>query len=94
MKIPKNLKICGRTFQIILKEKLQDKYSYAGLYNSNYQTILLDKDNHTEKIEQTLFHEITHAINYDYLNDKLTEEEVNNLGNGFYQVLKDNNLLR
>lgn len=64
------------------------------------QQIFLDPSTTRQKKEQTLLHEILHAISWQsglvkILNDdKLEENIINSLSFGLYQVLTDNNFLK
>jgi len=95
MLIPKTVRICGLNYKVTMSENLYLDQGIVGSHNQNTLEILLQ--NHTmdkQKIVQTFFHEIMHAIDSHYLDNKLTEEQVCQIGNGIYQVLADNNLLR
>ena len=96
MKIPKKLKIGNVIYTISqLLEDQKDDYYGSGSYK--YQWIKLDfKQLSKEHLEEVFFHEIIHQI---LVQRKFTEESnneqlVSTLAVGFYQVLKDNNLLR
>ena len=96
MKIPKKIKICGLDYTIELSDKLVEDDNASGQHIPTKLKIKLHVGNyHPQKIEQTFWHEILHAINTNYCGQKeLTEEQVDTFANGFYQVLKDNNLLK
>ena len=88
MKIPKTLKIQGHTFKVqqVDTEELDND---AGEMNLSRGYIKVRKDLPQTQLEQTLFHEILHA-----LNNEMKEEEVEWLAQGIYQVLKDNKLIK
>jgi len=95
MKIPKKLKVCGLDYEIKFEKNMHAIDGLAGEHNANKQTIRLQKDDYCQqRIEQVFIHEILHAIDVQFNNDALEEQEVRRLGNGLYQVLKDNNLLK
>ena len=95
MKIPKKLKICGLDYTIVLLKDLHLDEGLAGQHDGDKQIIRLqNRGYHSQAIEQNFFHEVTHAINSNYLNGKLDEDIVDSISNGIYQVLKDNRLLR
>ena len=64
------------------------------------QKIFLDPNVSAAKTEQTLIHEILHAIWWSYglknseLGDKKEEAIVDSMSQGLYQVLNDNDLLK
>jgi len=94
MKIPKKLKICGLDYKVIFKDDLHQKEGFAGLHRPVEQIIELEKNYHPQTVERNFLHEIVHAINNNYCNGELTENQVNSLANGLYQVLNDNKLLK
>lgn len=88
MKIPKTLKIGGHIYEIefVDGEKINND---CGEQNRARNTIKLRKDLPQSQLEETLIHEVIHA-----LNGGLKEEMVDGMAMGIYQVLKDNNLLK
>jgi hypothetical protein len=46
------------------------------------------------RVEEIFIHEMLHCISYVYNNNSLSEEVVERLTFGLYQVLKDNDLLK
>lgn len=96
MKIPKQLKICGLDYKVILDDDFATKKSFAGEHEPNRLLITLHQgDYNKQKIEQCFIHEIIHAINTHYCgDDELSEDQTEHIANGIYQVLKDNDLLK
>jgi len=94
MKIPNKLKIGAHIYKV----KYEDLDERAG--NNNLGTtyphgnkIFINKRNVAiSQQEQTLFHEILETLNFIY-ELKLEHEKISIIAEGFYQVLKDNNLL-
>lgn len=86
MKIPKSLKIGGHLYTISLvdPEDIQD----CGQQNRSRNTIKIRNDLPQSQLEETLIHEVLHAINGD-----LKEETVDFLSMAIYQILKDNKLI-
>lgn len=86
MQIPKKLKIGGHHYTISLvdSEEIHD----CGLQNRARNTIKIRSDLPQSQIEETLIHEILHAINGD-----LKEETVDFLSMAIYSILKDNKLI-
>jgi len=102
MKIPTELKIGGFDWAIIQDEtahKDDDDYGYCSYKDLK---IYIDPREPRQKQEEAFLHETFHAIIWNLgLIDKLEkidkdlEEELNMaLTRAFYQVLKDNNLLK
>lgn len=86
MKIPKQLKIGGHVYKVLLKDL--DK-SVCGDSDRVKNLIRIDSNFPQNQREVTLIHEILHCINNEFnhaLLDSLAEQ--------LYQVLKDNNLLK
>ncbi len=95
MKIPKKVKICGLNYTIRFNDSLHIKEGLQGTLRENQLEIILqNKDYNFQKVEQTFWHEIFHAIDLNYCNNELTEKQVDNIANGLYQVLKDNHFLK
>ena len=89
MKIPPKVKIGGHWVTIKFRSDEEDAYSPAGSNRATANLIVLSKTNMETKQESILFHEIIHELNWQHdLN--LTETQISSLGEGIYQVLKDN----
>lgn len=83
MKIPKTLKIGGHTVPI----KILPALPADGYYVHDSSHIELRKELNSSMKEQTLLHEIFHAIN-----SELDHPLMESLSQQLYQVLKDNKL--
>jgi len=96
MQIPNKLKICGLDYKVQFDDDMVTREGLSGQHEPNQLIIKLQRKNYDQqKIEQCFFHEIIHAINTHYCGiQELTENQTDNVGNGLYQVLKDNNLLK
>lgn len=92
MKIPKKIKIGGRTYEVVLKSE-KDGNTHQGSASSWFLKIWIEKEQPQEAIEETLIHEIVELIKANN-NLEMSHQTVSTLANGFYQVLKDNNLLK
>lgn len=87
MKIPKQFKFAGITFNVELVDSIHnedDSYDY-GQFDSNTNIIKIAKTIYDEKVsEQTMlstyFHELAHAINYYYDNGS-SESFAQSVGN-------------
>lgn len=95
MKIPNKLKVGNLTYSIC---KLEDSnITHYGKCSVSEQKIWLAKEFTSEEAKiQTFFHELTHIVldigRYD--DESKNEKFVEHIANTFYQVLKDNNLLK
>lgn len=104
MKIPKKLKVGGRTYTItypfIFKDTPRPLY---GLHDAAGQFIKIAQkdefgvDRHPESITHTVLHEFLHAIDNVYNGGRLTsadrgEEMIDSLSEGLLQVIRDNGL--
>lgn len=101
MKIPKTIKIGGRNIKVVI-DKRTGEDGYNGTTWTDSGVIFLDETNCPELQDITFLHEILHVILYqlDFKrvrfdnNEAKVEYLCKILSNSFYQVLKDNNLLK
>jgi len=99
MKIPKKLKVAGRVYSVELTPEvmaLDGVQSYGQVRFSNSSMKLCTKIDGNTRNNASLcvsfLHEIIHAIDSAYGESDLTEEQIDSLAEGLYQVLKDNKL--
>jgi len=95
MKIPEKIKVAGHVYKVKWDDRYLTNEGYVGLSIHNKLLIYLCKKyrgNILAKsvIEETFLHEILHCIDTNYNNHELSEEQVDRLSEGLYQVLKDN----
>ena len=93
MNIPDKVRIAGVDYAIEYKERLIDTESHVALVGQ------IDYDNAKILIEptvqdkqsqcRTLLHEILHGLERHFKLD-FEEDEIDNLANGLYMVIKDN----
>ena len=62
-----------------------------GMYKAGEQEILIQSSLSEERKEETLLHEILHAVSYE-LGLNLSEHQVECLASGLYSVYKNSNL--
>ena len=92
MKIPPKLKVLGIDYEVRRPEVVECDGDVAiGMHSGKDGFIAIKRDLTPTMAEATFFHEIVHAVN---IGDTLSEEQVEQIARGLYQVLKDNNLLR
>lgn len=92
MKIPEKLNICGFKYTVEIREL--DDNSLFGQHDLAKCRILIANDvKERQKQEQTLIHEIFHAINIA-VGTELEENKVAALSRALYQVLNDNDLFK
>ena len=93
MKIPKKLKIGGHSVKVVFTDRLPDNdCGYADFEND---LIKIDAKLSQSMKEITLIHEIFHWINSDFHSDGVISHSLlESLSQQFYQVLKDNRLLK
>lgn len=102
MKIPKTIKIFGLVWEIVHDANVAHQGGCFGATHNITEKIFLDPKNSQQRNEETLIHELLHAIwfasglNSRYDKDKgvIEEEIIEALSTGLYQVLNDNNLLQ
>lgn len=98
MNIPERIKIGGFDWSIKSDANVTYEGQIHGSTHNQTQTIFLDQDGTQQKREQTLLHEIMHAIWWQsglvkrFTDHKMEEEVIDALSNGLYQVLKDNDI--
>jgi hypothetical protein len=94
MALPKKVRICGFNYDVIQQNDLDHTQGCAGVHLPEKLEIrLLSRGIDPRRIEQTFIHEVLHAVDVLFGNDKLSEEQCYSLSNGLYQVFVDNNLL-
>jgi hypothetical protein len=97
MKIPDYLKIGGHKVKIDKNYMFREIDNNLGLSLLLEDKILLGSQSQGIPLSDTtncvnLMHEIFHWIDFVYLGKKLSEDEVKVLAEGFFQVLRDNEL--
>ncbi len=96
MNIQKELKIGGFVFPVIESQEVANEGNAFGSMHFKHQKIFLEPSETIQMKEQTIFHEILHAIwwqsglssRYRKNQPNLEEEVIDALSNGLYQVLK------
>lgn len=88
MKIPHQLKIGGHRYKILLVDP-EDIERDCGHQNRARNVIKIRRDLPQSQLEETLIHEVLHAINGD-----LKEETVDFLAMAIYALLKDNKFIK
>ncbi|MFW6030181.1 MAG: hypothetical protein ACOCRO_08005 [Halanaerobiales bacterium] len=97
MKIPEKVKIGGIDYEVIMVPLKSEELNYGDAIGSITHTdckIWINKDMPIQKQQETLIHEIIHAIDV-FVGDsncEYFEENVESFGKVLYQVLRDNNL--
>lgn len=90
MKIPPSLKVGGHQIKVELVDPTDPELDGAcGMFIRTNNRILIDKTLSRSQLEQSLIHEIFHALNWE-----LKEEFIESFSQQIYQVFKDNNLLK
>ena len=86
------IKIGGHNYSVFyVKGNHKEKgiENYGKIYH-DAKKIYIDKDIAKSQQEETLLHEILHAIDQIYNNHSLSEKQIESMSEGLYQVLKDN----
>ena len=99
MKIPKTVKIAGYEFKVKYPWK-QKNQSWAAEIDHDQQIIRISNKRPDGKkkavagINETFLHELIHGVNRLYLSNRrqLKEDQVEQISEGIFQVLKDNKL--
>lgn len=101
MKIPARIKIMGFEWAIEKDKSVAAEGSVFGSTHTHSQKIFLDPTTTQQKNEQTLVHEILHAIAWQtglarrlekFSDNKIEEEIIQSLSFALYEVLKENKL--
>lgn len=100
MKIPKKLKVGGHTYTVLNKYKFVDRSDRCG--QSDHDTLEIKLAHLTQNgfrrsescMGETFIHELLHCADITYNSHLLTEEMVERLANGLWQILSDNDLLK
>ncbi|EGO5453284.1 TPA: hypothetical protein ACHV3V_003115 [Listeria monocytogenes] len=92
MTIPEQVKIGAINYKVQEKEVVDNDLNNWGacVFHDNHIEVLAGLSD--ERKEQTLIHEILHAIFYEAGFEEQDEDLINRAGIVLYQVLKDNNL--
>ncbi|TET08499.1 MAG: hypothetical protein E3J83_03370 [Candidatus Atribacteria bacterium] len=96
--IPKKIKVAGHYYDIIWDNEGLSNKNLVGEADHSKNIIFLatkykGKKINKTNIEETLLHEILHAVDANYNGGGLREDDVSRLSVGLYQVLKDNKFL-
>ncbi|MCX6121932.1 MAG: hypothetical protein NTX44_09965 [Ignavibacteriales bacterium] len=89
MNIPKQLKIGGHIVKVDMSEELDNNGESEPCIN----LIKISKEIAQSQKESTLIHEIFHFLNTTF-DHGMNHAFMDSLAEQFYQVLKDNNLLK
>lgn len=92
MKIPKRLKIGGHIFEVDDSKELSENTDADS--DTKNLLIRIDKNLPQTQKESELIHEIFHMINVTLDDSEIGHALLDSLSEQFYQVLKDNNLLK
>jgi Zn-dependent peptidase ImmA (M78 family) len=90
MKIPCKLKIVGQDF-VVTKESGKKMKDCIGRCYPHANKIYISKNLTQDKANETLLHEVIHAIEQN-LGLKMKEKQVNNLAFCLYSFLKENHV--
>ena len=89
MRIPKSIKVGGRTYTIEFKKNLWRETGFKGHIIFDTQQIEMDDSLGSADLSTIFFHETIHAIDRIWGNNDLSESETNFLAEGLFQVLSD-----
>lgn len=91
MKLPKEIKVGGIKYNVELVDYIDvaGERNFQGMCHFDKAKIEVLKSLSEQRIEQTLIHELTHAIFYEAGYDEQNEDMVNRVGLVLHQVVKD-----
>lgn len=84
-----NMKILGKNFEVIEVDDTSLFMDKLGMVDFAKNRIYLAPNDNPEIVQETLLHEIIHAISFA-LGLKLSERKVTALSSGLYAVMMDN----
>lgn len=87
--VPKEIKLGARTFKVSYNKDIVYDNNWSGCISQRHGTIEICPDYNDEYKMITLFHEIFHAICYQY-NIEIDEKDNDRLANGMAEFLKNN----
>ena len=96
MRLPKKIKIAGfiytvKRVDVIENITVEKGKNCAGSYSALEEEIEIQKG--YGNIEpQILLHEVLHAIDFSYNNERLDEETIERLSQGLYDFLRNNKI--
>lgn len=92
MRIPKTIRVVGKTYTVHLgrKDFALSQEGKWGEVDPTKQEIDLRGDLVHEQREEALLHEVLHAIDNGLISTKVSEEIVYAMSAGLYAVFKDN----
>ena len=88
MKLPSKVKVGTCNYKIV--QRKMDDEDYIGRVYPNKCEIEIEKRLSDEKKITTLFHELIHAISFEYGNFKLGESKTDLMAVGVISILRDN----
>lgn len=91
MKLPKEIKVGGINYTIEMVEVIDvgGERNFQGMCHFDKARIEILESLSDQRIEQTLIHELTHAIFYEAGYDEQDEDMINRVGIVLHQVVKD-----
>ncbi len=100
MTIPKSIKVGGRIYNVVFPYVFKERTD-IGAQACHYTNEIriadltatgeaIDRTN----IEITFIHELLHCVNVVYNAGNIDEDTIERMGEGLYQVLQDNGLLK
>lgn len=87
------LKILGHEYSVIQDPNLYFDETNCAIIHLGKCEIRISTQHPTSRQEEGLIHEIVEALNYHF-QLKLEHDKLSQIGEGLYQVLKDNGLLK
>ncbi len=92
MTIPKTIKVGAHTYTIQYEKRLNLNHEAAGQSRHLHSEIILDPDQAQTQLEDTLLHEMLHAIDWQVhiFNKDDVEDQITRLSSLLLQVIKDN----
>jgi len=90
MKIPPSIKVGGHTYTVSFVEKLWMREGNLGQARHNTDQIIeLEVALHPEQTAATFLHEVMHVVDRVYNKGSLSEDAIDAMAEGLFQVLSD-----
>lgn len=91
IKIPHSFRVGGFTYRIRQGNEVHDNLEELGRWGQHsgvHHRIDLDCAANPEQLSKTFGHELLHAVNFIYCGDKVSEDDIQGLSQGLFQVME------
>lgn len=90
MRIPKEVKVGGKTYRVEITDRLDMGRLNASAEINYIDLVIRIVPQHPQKMEADFLHELTHAVRYHLGYTDQDEKEIDELAQALYMVITDN----